>query len=116
MQVSQPAQMCRFLLLKIKKCPISNHRTASTTLIFNYNPQIKRGAFKKTTFINLDFLPRVLSVRVIAAFMPSKWEPPSLVRMLLAYPRSVSVYASEHLVNQNTEKTMVKCSTFILLI
>lgn len=36
------------------------------------------------------FRARVFRVRVMACFMPSRCVPPSLVRMLLAYPRMVS--------------------------
>ena len=53
---------------------------------------------KKCTLIDFDFFPRLFRVLVKAAFVPSIWVPPSIVRMLLAYPSIVSEYASEHLV------------------
>jgi len=53
---------------------------------------------ERCTFIIFDFFPRLFSVLVKEAFVPSIWVPPSTVRMLLAYPSIVSEYASEHLV------------------
>ena len=46
------------------------------------------------SFSSFAFLACVLTARVSDVFKPSKCVPPSLVRMLLAYPSSVSVYAS----------------------
>lgn len=49
------------------------------------------------TLIIFNFLPKLLSVLVNEALIPSIWVPPSTVRMLFAYPSIVSEYASEHL-------------------
>lgn len=49
------------------------------------------------TLTVFDFFPRLLRVLVNEAFTPSIWVPPSMVRMLFAYPNIVSEYASEHL-------------------
>uniref|UniRef100_A0A2P2LWT0 DNA gyrase subunit B n=1 Tax=Rhizophora mucronata TaxID=61149 RepID=A0A2P2LWT0_RHIMU len=43
-----------------------------------------------------DFFPRLLIVLVKEILKPSICVPPSIVRMLLAYPSIVSEYASEH--------------------
>lgn len=52
------------------------------------------------TLITLDFFPRLFSVLVKEAFIPSICVPPSTVRILLAYPSIVSEYASSHLVKK----------------
>lgn len=56
------------------------------------------------TLTIFDFFPRLLRVLVNEDFTPSICVPPSMVRMLLAYPSIVSEYASEHLVKN--EKTI----------
>jgi hypothetical protein len=62
------------------------------------NPLTLDNKVERCTFIIFDFFPRLFSVLVKEAFVPSIWVPPSTVRMLLAYPSIVSEYASEHLV------------------
>lgn len=54
----------------------------------------------RNTLITFDFFPRLFSVLVKEAFIPSIWVPPSTVRILLAYPSIVSEYASSHLVEK----------------
>lgn len=58
---------------------------------------LKKTMWSSRTLIIFDFFPRLLRVLVSEAFTPSMWVPPSIVRMLLAYPSNVSEYASEHL-------------------
>ena len=56
--------------------------------------------YLRNTLITFDFFPRLLSVLVKEAFIPSIWVPPSTVRILFAYPSIVSEYASSHLVKK----------------
>jgi hypothetical protein len=63
----------------------------------NRENRVKKKQRLRNTLITFDFFPRLFSVLVKEAFIPSIWVPPSTVRILLAYPSIVSEYASSHL-------------------